>query len=439
MLFRIFGDPQWGVGEIKRKKAMRLLQYSILVISAFVISLPNVSAAKTPGSAGKLFSLGAAAFAQAKYEQALRYFKAADEAGMETAALQYNLGVTYYKLKRYGDARNEFEKLTADAETASLAHYNLGRVALAMEDKSTAEHHFQTAYRTAKDPKLRRLADQQLQALAPELEASRWTGYASLAAGYDDNVTLDADSETLVGKIEDEFLEAIGAVSGQVLGTRDNGLQIKSTGYYQDYLDADEFDFGNLRIGPELDRKFGEWNTSLAGYLDLAYIDKELFEKVFSAEVEGSRPISRNLELQLDYSLGIIDAESPYEDLTGSRHRLGVDLRSVIFDTYTGLGYTLEINDRDDEDFPTRHSVHVLAQKDLTEKWGIGVDGSYRYSDYGQTDREDERLWLSARISRSIAWDFQVYAKYDHIRNDSNIDENEYTSNLFFLGIERFF
>ncbi len=419
---------------------MRSIKICILIISVFFVSVPVLLGADAASSPEAMFSLGTEAFGNGRYEQALEHFQAAQKAGLDTAALHYNLGVTYYKLKRYSEARQEFEKLVAVSETAPLAHYNLGRIALARGDEAAAKTHFQVTFRTATDETLRMLADDRLRELAAvEQPPRKWSGFASLAAGYDDNVALIADSEVLIGETEDEFLEFIGGVTGQLMGTGTNGLQLKSTGYYQNYLDADEFDFGNFRIGPELDRQFGAWNTSLAGFVDLAYIDHDLFEQIFSTEIQGSREIYPNLVLRMTYQLGFIDAESPYEDLDGNRHRITADLRTYVLGAYTGIGYTLELNDRDDPDFPNRHSVGFLVDKDLTPDWTVGVSGSYRYSDYQETDRQDERLWLTARVARSIPWDFHVFGKYDYIDNYSNVDENEYTSNVFSLGIERFF
>lgn len=418
---------------------MHLLRTSLFFTIIILLSIPVGFAAGAGQTANKMFKRGTNAFAKGDYEQAAEFFKAAKRSGLNTIALHYNLGVTYFRLKRYREARQEFERLTADSGTAALAHYNLGRIALASGDQSKARNHFQITFRTATDKKLRRLADDRLRELAAVEKVRKWSGYFSLGAGYDDNVSLIADSQVLVGNAADEFLEFFGSVTGQLSGTKVNGIQLKGTGYYQNYLDLDEFDFGNFRIGPELDRKLGQWNTSLAGFLDLAYIGGDLFEKILNMEMRGSRNIYSNLDLRLKYQLGLIDAEFPYDSLSGNRHRMTAGLRSILSGVYTVLDYTLELNDRDDPDFPTRHSIDFFAERDLTEVWSAGVNASYRYSDFEISGRKDERIWLGLRISRSIPKGFHVFGKYDRIRNDSNLVENEYTSNVFSIGLERFF
>ncbi|RJQ84639.1 MAG: hypothetical protein C4519_04695 [Desulfobacteraceae bacterium] len=419
---------------------MHFLRTTVLLLtSAILLSLSAGAAAGADLSAAEMFDSGIQAFADGNYAKALALFQAAKRAGLNSPALRYNLGVTYFKLKRYKAARKEFEGLSAESETAPLAHYNLGLIARASGEKAQAKHHFQIAFRTATDEKLRRLADDRLRELTAAEKDRWWWGYLSFTPGYDDNVALIADSEVLVGDVDDYFIEIIGSATAQLIGTRQNGLQLKATGYYQDYLDADEFDFGNLRLGPELDFTLGRWQTSLAGFIDRSYIDKDLFEQIFSAELRGSREIFRNLDLRLRYQLSFIDAESPFGNLSGNRHRMTAGLHSLILGTDTRLDYTLELNDRDDPDFPIRHTVAFLADRDLTDLWSAGVNASYRYSDFQTTSRADQRIWLSLRVSRSIAWGFRVFGKYDHIRNVSNLDENEFNSNVFSIGLERFF
>jgi tetratricopeptide (TPR) repeat protein len=418
---------------------MHFLRTTVFYALVTLISLLTGVAigADLPGN--NYFSSGIQAFAEGKYEKALELFQAANKVGLNSSELHYNLGVTYYRLKRYPEAGKEFERLSKVPETEPLAHYNLGLIALATGKKADAKNHFKITSRTATDEKLRTLADDQLRELVTGKKGSWLSGYISLAPGYDDNVYLIADDEVIVGNVKDYFMEYTGAATLQLSGTRENGLQLKGTAYYQDYLDANEFDFGNLHIGPEFDRKLGRWNTSLAGFVDRSYIDKDLFEQIYTAELRGSREIYRNLDLRLRYQFSYIDAESPYQDLSGNRHRMTAGLRSILWGTDTRLDYTFELNDRDDPDFPTRHTMALLADRDLSDVWSVGVNASYRYSDYQSSDREDKRIWLGARISRSIPWGFRAFGKYDHIRNISSLDESDFSSNVFSIGLERFF
>lgn len=418
---------------------MRLSKICFSIVWIMLLFISNASAAGPDESPNTTFRHGVQAFSKGEYEKAVRYFNAAQKGGLNTPALHYNLGVSYFKLKRYTEAQSEFERLTKEADLGPLSHYNLGLIALRRDDKSAAAQHFQTTYRTAKDKKLRMLAGAQLKDIPPPQKRRMWSGFFSFAAGYDDNVTLNVDDQVQVSDTKDEFVELIASATGQLTGTPKNGLQLGGTLFSLKYKDLDEFNFDSLRIGPEIDRRFGAWDTTLRGFVDWAFIDGDLFERIYSAEVKGSREIYPNLNLRLRYRLSLIDASSTYDYLSGTRHRINAEIRSNIFETYTGLGYTLELNDRDDSTFPTRHSVYFFANRDLTDVWQSELTGRYRYGDYKDISRNDNRLWFSLKFSRSIPWQFRIYGKYDFIRNYSNADENDYTSNIFSIGIERFF
>ena len=150
--------------------------------------------------------VGIKAFANGDYESALVFFKSSKKSGLNSTGLHHNLGATYFRLKLYGKARQEFERLLAEPGIAPLAHYNLGRIALAMGEKDRAIRHFKITLHTAGNTKLRRLARDRLRRLTHAGRARAWSGYLSFAAGYDDNVALVPDNDELVDRVQDEFL-----------------------------------------------------------------------------------------------------------------------------------------------------------------------------------------------------------------------------------------
>ncbi len=95
---------------------MRLLSTQSIGFALILVFGQAVFAASAKRSPEELFAAGTAAFADGRYEQALESFKAAEAAGLDTTALRYNLGVTYFKLKRYWEAWQQFEHLTTAPE-----------------------------------------------------------------------------------------------------------------------------------------------------------------------------------------------------------------------------------------------------------------------------------------------------------------------------------
>lgn len=417
---------------------MRSFRIRFSIFWTILLLTLNISTTLAEESHDTAFEYGVKAFSQGEYKKAAEFFEASRKAEDKSLALYYNLGVSYFKLKNYSEARKNFKLLTSESNLAPLAHYNLGLVALKGSDKQTAKKHFQITFRTAKEVKLRQLAKIQLDNSAGP-KRKIWSGFFSVAGGYDDNVALNIDNTVEASDIKDEFVEVIGGASAQLAGTRANGLQLSSTIYSKRYREVKEFSFDNLRIGPEMDRKIGKWNTTLKGFVDWGFIDGNLFESIFSAEITGNRKIHNKLSLRLRYRLSRINASSAYESQSGTRHRLISEIRSNINNIFTRLGYTLELNNRNDLSFPTRHSIYFSANRNLTNILNTELTCQYRYSNYKNINRNDRRFWLTFKLYRDIPWKLRLFGKYDFIKNSSNIDQSDYTSNIISIGIERFF
>jgi hypothetical protein len=240
-------------------------------------------------------------------------------------------------------------------------------------------------------------------------------------------------------KIDDGFLELVAFGTGQLTGTRENGLQIKASGYTLKYIDADKYDFATLHISPEIDRKFGAWQTALSGKLDLLYLGGTFFERIAGAGIRGSRPVTPKIKLVLRYHLNQITAENIYDYLSGIQHRFSIGVRSTLLETYSGLNYFLELNNRNDTTYPTRHGIYLTVNRDITARWDAELTGGYRFSEYQRIPRNDKRLRLGLKVNRKIPWKWKLYGKYTYTRNDSNDNQSEYVSNIFSFGVERFF
>ena len=419
---------------------MKAYKTCALTLWIILLILPHAFAGSMDSTAEKDFQLGTNAFENQEYEQAIHYFQKAKEQGMDTPALYYNLGVAFFKSQKLEQAKKQFQRISQNADLAPIAHYNLGLIALRKEGEQTAARHFRVCFRDTENQKLRNLADRQLAKVEGSKKETRiWSGYCSLATGYEDNVSLDADSEIQTNQEKDLFGELIAHATAQLAGDRDNGLQIKSGGYYLDYLDTNQYDFGNIRLGAEIDRKFAEWETSLGGYASFEYIDRQVFERILGTDCKISRQITPDLTLGAEYQLGLVKAASQYDELSGTRQDFTAEISYIFQGIFTNLGYTLQLNNRNDSDYPTRQSIQFYAERDLLGSWSADASGKYRYSNYQDSSREEQKIWLSARLSRSIARKFSIFGKYDYMENSSNFPQNEYSSNVFSIGVETWF
>jgi hypothetical protein len=421
--------------------------------AALAAAAPEVRAAV---SAEDRFRDGVAAFKAGEYRRAAAYFEAARRHGMASPALFFNLGVSYYRLERYERAAEAFRQLTGDPTNGPLAHYNLGLVALAQGHDDRAREHLVTARDSARDERIRDLARDRLAELGDTGAApSRLSLLLSASFGYDDNVTLAPDETVAATDTEDHFWQYLAAGTFQLTGGNRDGLQLKASVLGTDYADIDRFDQTYLRAGPEWDHRWGAWDTDLAAYADWVYLDGERFERVYTGEIEGMRPLGDNTLVRLRYRYSRIDGDDPYGYLSGDRHRAAIEGR------FRGaldarLGYELEYNDRDDlrtdtsftSVSPVRHEVFARGTYRVAG-WEGQARAEYRLSRYPDAntdtttglDRErgDDRLRLKAALRRQLPWRLVGFAEYEHTRNDSNIDDYDYTASVYRLGLERFF
>lgn len=93
------------------------------------------------------------------YHAALRGYREARAAGLDTPVLHYNLGVAHYKVGDFDEAAQWFERALVSTRLAPLAAYNLGLVQQAAGRPAQAQAWFERAA-TGPDRALRELAAQ---------------------------------------------------------------------------------------------------------------------------------------------------------------------------------------------------------------------------------------------------------------------------------------
>ena len=193
---------------------MKINKASGFVLLIVLLLVQPTYAAQADFSAQEMFQMGTKAFENNKYEQAIDYFKQASRQGLDTPALHYNLGVAYFKSGNLNQAEKEFQTISRSEGYVPLAHYNLGLIALRKGEKQSAASHFRVTLRNTENTNLRKLADRQLDKVAPSKQKPRtWWGYYSFAGGYDDNVTLDEDSQIQGNTGKDAFGEIVASAT----------------------------------------------------------------------------------------------------------------------------------------------------------------------------------------------------------------------------------
>jgi len=449
-IWRGYGDSM--VNPFKRT----LKVASLVLLLIFVQGAATASTVTTEAS----FDSGVKAFRSGDYEQALRHFEHAGRLGTDTHKLHYNLGVTYYHLGRYAEAQSEFEWLARIPELAPLAHYNLGLLALKQGMRDEARSQFDITASTAQDPKLTALAKTQLAGLPPASNGKRWSGFVDVGAGYDDNVALVPDSAVVTPSgTDDTFSELMGGLVGRLSGNAENGLRFKVSAFWLNYLDLDEFDQTSVRGGLAYRHRSGDWQTELYVFGDLIHLDGDPFERIWTLSYQGDRKINDRASLRLRARSSYINADEPFDSLSGWRNQLLGEFRRKQGPLDFQGGYEFEYNDRNDRDSgaefssvsPRRHKFFLKLNRDIGQNTEFVLAADYRYSRYRDPDRsvsgipvtektrKENRYKARVGVDYYVTREWIVTGEYQYTRNDSNLDDFDYNSNRYMVRLERIF
>lgn len=425
----------------------QLLRWKIFLafsLVALILLSQEVRAENRPESSA--FQAGIAAFKQGNFESALHYFQQAESLGLEKPSLYYNIGVCCYKLGRYQEAEEAFRKTAAFSQMAPLAYYNLGVVAEKQADHDKAVYWLQKSYDTAEadDVNLRVLAANALNQIQGKTAPSPWAGYVSLGMGYDDNVELVPDSDFLqASNMDDWFLDAYLLARRFFAGeTKSSGSYFQSSLSYLKYAEVDEFDTGTADLGLFYWKQAGSYQLEGGGGYYYTIIDGQSYEQSPMISLQARRSLGEATDLRLRYRLNYLDVlDSEYDYLSGWRHRTMAELSRKWGSYYGYLAYTLELNERDDEDYsPTRHLFGAGLDMKPLDNIGINLYAGYRTSQYSIAsleDRDEDRFDAILNLTYFLVSGWEIICKLEYTNNESSDDSYDYTRNAVTLYLAR--
>lgn len=389
---------------------------------------------------------------------ALELFEQARTGGLDDNRLYYNLGVTYYKLGRYVDAKRAFLKTVNDPAMAPLASYNLGLVALAQNDSTQAAKWFRKALDTSRSDKLAQLSIEQLRKLGYETPVRRRGAYPGFAMvrgslGYDDNVILRADilSPSATNK-GDGFLGFFAYGNKQIAQLGNKAVQIEASLFDIHYSNLDAYDLDDLYLGAVLENTINLWtlDTGLSG--DVTFIGGNGLYRTATLQLAGTRKISERSKLRLRYKLSRVDnIDAAYSYLSGWWQQAQVESTWKVGRQQIRLTYRFEYNDRQDLQTPlftsysaTRHMLGARGRFPIVERIKAEIDLRYRYSNYHDASeqpngsyitRSDRRYRVTARIIYNLDQRANVTGEYTYSDNHSNIPIERYKRNQYQLNL----
>lgn len=403
-------------------------------------------------------------FQNGELESARIAFEAARAAGLESNSLMYNLGVVYYRLGEYELAANAFSALLGTSSQA-LAEYNLGLVAKAAGNPDTARLWFTRAASESAHEKIRALATRQLQeGKQPSQESPRhpWMTYVSLAGGYDDNIASVPESGS--SGQEGGFAELLAAGSADVYQAENSTVRLEGAAYSRLYPSESEFDTDFLQIGTSWLETLGPGRAGATLGVSQSWFDSEALERTYrldlSYRLEECPVLGSGSRCRASVSTGVVEGGDGFEAYDGQWYQTRLKGRKDFTHWRVEAQYRWDMNDRDDmesgEQFvsvsPQRNLVELALLYKVSQRWNVGVEGSYRYSRYADPHRlfssqgvlEAERR-VDKRTQGTLLTEYVLSARWS-VRgewmlrdNQSNLARYDYRRQTALVAIEGVF
>ncbi len=406
------------------------------------------------------FEQGVSAFKQQNYQQAIEYFFQSRKQGNKDAILTYNLASSYYKLGQHNHAQQYFTEASADVSLAGLSFYNIGLIALKRNDSEAAQAAFSASFKMAEDDRVKVLAARQLEALGVEKSgpaSGKIKGFVSLSLANNDNVTRVNDDIPSVANSSDSYLDFYGTSSYQLSGDNLDGVQLKAALAVSHYADLSAYNDRLLSAGVYFSQPLFNWRSRVGLVFYHDSIDAVAFQQRASLKLRADRKYAPGQRFRLKYDLTLYnDLDPSYAYLSGHKQRFTLENRSRFDVDKLRLGYTLEVNSRDDLSVvnsfvsasPTRHTLYASVARDFSDNWSGLAKFDYRNSNYGDANvsagvdlgvREEDRSRYSLigiyNHSRNSAFELM----WRHTSNDSNYSSENYSSNLIMVSANHYF
>ena len=283
-----------------------------------------------------------------------------------------------------------------------------------------------------------------------------WAGILSASIGYDDNLRQEDNTSAVASGLDDNYLEVLGSASRYVSGVRNDGLRISGTLFSRQYATENDFDFSQLGVGVGYDKTFSDWKSRFDAGYDYVTYSGETYQRITKLRAEGRRRLSKKTELRLRYEHQFIDAGANYSNLDGTRQYVRAETRIKQGKTRYRLSYTYQTNDREDSrsgtsfssDSPNRHILRANARIPFNSNWKGEIEARYRMSRYQDPEvesgvttitREDDRFRARLGVEYKQTDQTKLFVRYEYYDNDSNIDSQIYTRNLYSFGLKHTF
>lgn len=415
-------------------------------------STPQVVIAEDRESQAE-FGKAITAFRVGNFKVASQAFERARKQGLDTPALNYNLGVTYYKLKQYEKARSAFERAALGNRWQALAYYNIGLIAYRQKNNTKAQEYARKVLKLFAGDKLRILAIRLLQLASSPGSSDYLLAQVNAGFGYDSNVALtNNQSVFLADNDSDTFVEVSAQISQNIVGGIYDGLQLYGGIFRTDYQHENEFDLTGLEGGVSKIFQAGSWGLDLGGNWEYLDLDGSPFYRTGEVVIVGTTGNQAHNGLNLTYRLKRFDeGSSDFSYLRGWQTAVAIASAYKFSGFQSRYGYEIKIDRRKDlvlqgEEFSFSPNTHTLFGN-LGYQFGRGWQASLNLelgaAQYVTEDvrngrapenRSDTFYEIVVQGMREITSSWRAVAELRHLNNRSNLDEFDYTRNIFTIS-----
>jgi tetratricopeptide (TPR) repeat protein len=398
-------------------------------------------------SAEEDYRAGVEHFKQSDYHAAITSFKAAEQKGMESAALFYNLGSAFYKIEQYAESKKYFTRVTEYPDRRALAEFNLGMIALKQNHTAQALRHFEYVEANSTNKKI---VDASKQAIAGLTGTSkRWGASVNAFVGYDDNVSVTPDNVS--AGVDDSFYNVYASADFVVQGNRKSGWLVDAALFRIDFSDSDNFDQDFYTVGLRNEHRFSSWDTIAHIKYGKSTFGGNDLQSFYKLEMLGVTTISGNQKLFLQYRFDDFTSENPlYDYLEGWRQRAQIKYYRNTKKSIQQVYYEAELNDRGElvtslrryEYSPARHTLGGKYTYKFSNSWYLTGDLAYQSSDFPASptiDRNDTRRTFAILLDYRIDYTLKIKSNIRYIQNDSTVDIYTYDKTVFSLGVSKLF
>lgn len=393
---------------------------------------------------GLNYDLGMLNYKTENYDAASDHFKAAvDEDAYNVLAAYYG-GICFFRQKRYHEAGPLFTEAAEKSPSlkvngtyyAGICDYHTGNTSAATKKFNYVE---ENADSSAEKENARRWLD----ILATEPQEKPYQLDFILQYIYDDNVPLDPSGMDLYPS--DEADSGIyGYIGGQYNFVNHNDL-VLGAGIARGqtwYFDLKEFDMSDTNADLYATYSVRSFMFGLNYIPRLYTLDRKDYLLQHQVRPSMYWQPNKNLLTRFVYAYYLRDYRQN-NDRDGSLHDLYADIYYNILGgrgfVFGGVGYETSSADESAYDY-TRPKLKAGVSMDVGWQLRMDLELYYYQKEYpnfpGET-REDDKYSGIVSFKRPIVKDvFFAVLEYNHITNQSNIDEYEYRRNSLGIGFE---